>query len=151
MGWVWGQSCRTKPSTCRIWCYFLVDNVRIELNLRHPTCVLELLSVVWEDFPSPIFKLSLRTLKGAPSSLEEFWIMYLEKGFSFHCMFGNLPPAFKGPSIHDVSSFVPTLQHQPLARSIAGVGNCLGFSMVPTWHADSPTSAAKWVLEKSAG
>ena len=29
-----GQSCRTEPFTCRIWCYLQVDGVGIELNCR---------------------------------------------------------------------------------------------------------------------
>ena len=50
-----------------------------------------------------------------PSSYWQFWTMHLEQGF-VHLISANLPPAFEGPSKHNVSSFVPTLQHQPLAH-----------------------------------
>lgn len=87
----------------------------------------------WDCFQVTFFSVSRRTSTRAPSSFWQFWITHLEKDFST-CIFANLPPTFKVPSIHNVRSFVPTLQHQSLAHGIKWVGSHLGFYILLTWQ-----------------
>ena len=46
-----GQSYRTEPLTCRIWCYLQVDSFRIELIVGNSDGVRELLGGVWTPAP----------------------------------------------------------------------------------------------------
>lgn len=59
--WVWGQSGRTEPLTCRIWQCVWVGSVTIELNCRTPSWCWRI--VWWWKKQPPIGIWVLRTIK----------------------------------------------------------------------------------------
>lgn len=105
-------------------------------------------SHVWLDCTQmTFFRVSHRPSTRGPSSYRQFGIICLDQGF-VHPTSTTLPPASHSANKHTVCSFVPTLQHQPLAHRTFCLLGILFRHLLPNGFWENLTSRwrrVKWL------